>query len=209
MQTHSEIIQTTSDLVNIPDALSYGTIREEVITAGYNARNGNRVNRTDFDIKHEGVPIFQKTFDPTTALDVTTNIFNVPDHFFNTGEKLTYAFGSSFSGVTATSIQTGGSNIPTTVYAIKSGSDEFKLATTRNNALAGTAINFSSAGTGNAHTLTMDKKLSKAIISIDGVAQSPIAFTKLSYTLQDNYGSVGAGETVFALSGIGTISSGD
>ena len=61
VQTHSEIIQTTSDLVNIPDALSYGTIREEVITAGYNARNGNRVNKTDFDIKHEGVPIFQKT----------------------------------------------------------------------------------------------------------------------------------------------------
>ena len=209
VQTHSEIIQTTSDLVNIPDVLSYGTISEEVLTAGYNARNGNRVNRTDFDIKHEGVPIFQKTFDPTTALDVSTNIFNVPDHFFNTGEKLTYAFGSSFSGVTATSIQTGGSNIPTTVYAIKSGSDEFKLATTRNNALAGTAIDFSSAGTGNAHTLTMDKKLSKAIISIDGVAQSPIAFTKLSYTLQDNYGSVGAGETVFSLSGIGTIASGD
>ena len=209
VQTHSEIIQTTSDLVNIPDVLSYGTINEEVITSGYNARNGNRVNRTDFDIKHEGVPIFQKTFDPTTALDVTTNIFNVPDHFFNTGEKLTYAFGSSFSGVTATSIQTGGSNIPTTVYAIKSGSDEFKLATTRNNALAGTAINFSSAGTGNAHTLTMDKKLSKAIISIDGVAQSPIAFTKLTYTLQDNFGSVGAAETVFSLSGIGTIASGD
>jgi hypothetical protein len=209
VQTHSEIIQTTSDLVNIPDALSYGTIREEVITAGYNARNGNRVNKTDFDIKHEGVPIFQKTFDPTTALDVSTGIFNVPDHFFNTGEKLTYAAGSSFSGVTAASLQTGGSNIPTTVYAIKSGSDEFKLATSRNNALAGTAIGFSTFGSGNAHTLTMDKKLSKAIISIDGVAQSPIAFTKLSYTLQDNFGSVGAGETVFALSGIGTIAAGD
>ena len=55
----------------------------------------------------------------------------------------------------------------------------------------------------------MDKKLSKAIISIDGVAQSPIAFTKLSYTLQDNFGSVGAGESVFSLSGIGTIASGD
>jgi len=209
VQTHSEIIQTTSDLVNIPDALSYGTIREEVITAGYNARNGNRVNKTDFDIKHEGVPIFQKTFDPTIVLDVSTGIFNVPDHFFNTGEKLTYAAGSSFSGVTAASLQTGGSNIPTTVYAIKSGSDEFKLATSRNNALAGTAIGFSTFGSGNAHTLTMDKKLSKAIISIDGVAQSPIAFTKLSYTLQDNFGSVGAAETVFSLSGIGTIGSGD
>ena len=209
VQTHSEIIQTTSDLVNIPDILSYGTVSEEVITAGYNARNGNRVNRTSFDIKHDGVPIFQKTFDPTTALNVSTGIFNVPDHFFNTGEKLTYAAGSSFSGITAASLQTGGSNIPTTVYAIKSGSDEFKLATSRNNALAGTAIGFSTFGSGNAHTLTMDKKLSKAIISIDGVAQSPIAFTKLSYTLQDNFGSVGAGETVFALSGIGTIAAGD
>ena len=87
VQTHSEIIQTTSDLVNIPDVLSYGTISEEIIVAGYNARNGNRVNRTEFDVKHKGTPIFQKTFDPTTALDVTTNIFNVPDHFFNTGEN--------------------------------------------------------------------------------------------------------------------------
>ena len=157
MQTHSEIIQTTSDLSNTPEALSYGSIREELITSAYNARNGNRVNRTEFEIKHEGVPIFQKTFDPSSVLDLSTDTFNIPDHFFNTGEKLTYASGSSFSGVSATSIQSGGSNIPTTVYAIKSGSDEFKLATTRNNALAGTAINFSSAGTGNAHTLTMDK----------------------------------------------------
>ena len=209
VQTHSEIIQTTTDFVNLPEVLSYGAITEELITSAYNARNGNRVNKTDFDVKHEGIPIFQKTFDPTTALNVTTNVFNVKDHFFNTGEKLTYAAGSTFSGVTATSIQSGGSNISSTVYAIKVGSDEFKLATSRNNALSGTAINFSSVGSGNAHTLTMDKKLSKAIISIDGVAQSPIAFTKLSYTLKDNFGSVGAGETVFALSGIGTISSGD
>ena len=209
VQTHSEIIQTTTDFVNLPEVLSYGAVREELLTSAYNARNGNRVNKTDFNIKHEGVPIFQKTFDPTTALDVSTNIFNIPDHFFNTGEKLTYAFGSTFSGVTGSSIQTGGSNIPTTLYAIKVGSDEFKLATSRNNALAGTSINFSSAGSGNAHTLTMDKKLSKAIISIDGVVQSPLAFTKLSYTLQDNFGSVGAGESVFALSGIGTIASGD
>ena len=209
VQTHSEIIQTTSDFVNIPDVLSYGNISEEVITSAYNARNGNRVNRTDFNVNHEGTPIFQKTFNPATSLDTSTGIFNVPNHFFNTGEKLSYAAGSSFTGVTASSIQSGGSNIPTTVYAINNGSSEFKLATSRANALAGTAIAFSSAGSGNAHTLTMDKKLSKAIVSIDGVAQSPIAFTKLTYTLQDNYGSVGAAKTVFSLSGIGTIASGD
>ena len=87
-----------------------------MIVSAYNARNGNRVNKTDFEVKHEGTPIFQKTFDPSTALDVSTDIFNVPDHFFNTGEKLTYAFASSFSGISASSMQAGGSNIPTTVY---------------------------------------------------------------------------------------------
>ena len=51
--------------------------------------------------------------------------------------------------------------------------------------------------------------MTKAIISLDGVAQSPVAFTKLTYTLKDNFGSVGAGESVFSLSGIGTIASGD
>ena len=209
VQTHSEIIQTASDFANVPEVLSYGTVSEELIVSGYNARNGNRVNKTDFEVKHEGTPIFQKTFDPSTALDLSTDVFNVPDHFFNTGEKLTYAFASSFSGVSASSIQAGGSNIPTTVYAINSGTSEFKLATSRNNALAGIAIDFSSVGTGNAHTLTMDKKLSKAIISIDGVAQSPVAFTKLSYTLLDNYGSISASDTVFSLSGIGTIAAGD
>ena len=88
VQTHSEIIQTTSDLVNIPDVLSYGTISEEVITAGYNAREMEIelieltliLNMMEFQSS-------KKTFDPTTALDVSTNIFNVPDHFFNTGEK--------------------------------------------------------------------------------------------------------------------------
>ena len=209
VQTHSEIIQTDSDFVNLPEVLSYGSISEEVITSAYNARNGNRVDKTAFNVNHEGTPIFQKTFDPAASLNLTTNVFNVKDHFFNTGEKLTYAAGSSFATVTPVSMKTGGSNIPTTVYAINDGSDEFRLATSRANALAGTAINFSSAGSGNAHTLTMDKKLSKAIISIDGVVQSPIAYTKLAYTLQDNYGSIGAGETVFSLSGIGTIGTGD
>ena len=135
-----------TDFVNVPDVLSYGNISEEVITSAYNARNGNRVNKTDFNVNHEGIPIFQKTFNPATSLDTSTGIFNIPDHFFNTGEKLTYAAGSSFTGVTATSIQSGGSNIPTTLYAIKNSSSEFKLATSKENALAGTAIAFSSAG---------------------------------------------------------------
>ena len=209
VQTHSEILQINNDISNTPNTLTYGAVDENIFVSAYNARNGNRINRTDFDINHQGVPIFQKTFDPAVSLDLSTGIFNIPNHFFNTGEKLTYAFGSSFTGISASSLQSGGSNIPTTLYAINVGTSEFKVATSKANAESGTALTFSSAGSGNSHSLTMDKKLSKAIISIDGVAQSPIAFTKLTYTLEDNYGSVGAAETVFALSGIGTIASGD
>ena len=209
VQIYSEIIQTTLDNRNVPNPITYGSVREDVFTATYSAKNGSRVNQTAFTVKHKDVPIFQKTFDPSTTLDISTGLFNIPNHFFNTGEKLTYSAGSSFSGVSGSSIQSSGSNIPSTVYAIKTTTSEFKLATSRSNALAGTAIVFSSIGSGNAHTLTMDKKLSKSIISIDGIAQSPIAFTKLTHTLSNNGGSIGVGDTIFSLSGIGTIASGD
>ena len=84
------------------------------------------------------------------------------------------------------------------MYAIKDGSSEFRLATSRNNALAGNAINFSSVGTGNAHTLTMDKKLSKAIISVDGVAQShnyyPVSHMKRNQGI--GFIALGLGKTI-------------
>ena len=68
-------------------------------------------------------------------------------------------------------------NLPTDVFAIKVNDDKFKLATSQNNANAGTGVTFPSLGEGNAHQLEMDKKLEKTVINIDGLIQSPIAFT--------------------------------
>jgi len=211
IQTYSELVQTERDLVNTPLNLIYGTISESVSISAYNAINGSRINKTNFDLNHNGNPIFEKTFDPTDTSVLTpgTGVFTVQDHYFSTGEKLIYAFGSSFDGVSSSTIESGGSGISTEVYAIRINDDQFKLATTRANAIAGTAITFSSVGTGNAHTLEMDKKMEKSIVTVDGVVQSPIAFTPVSHNLAFNGGTVSAASTFFTLSGISSILPGD
>jgi len=212
IQTYSEIVDTDRDLINIPSDLTYGSISESVIVSSYNAINGERVNRTAFDLYTNDIPIFEKSFNPssTSVLNLSTGVFTVNDHFFSTGERLIYESGSSFTGGTFSDIQvSGASSLPSEVYAIRINNDQFKLATSRSNATAGTAVTFSSAGTGNAHTLEMFKKMEKSIISIDGIVQSPIAYTPISHTLEGNGGTVSAAATYFALSGISSVLPGD
>jgi len=210
IQTYSEIIQTETDIVNIPKPLTYGSVTENLLTAFYNAINGDRVNKTSFEAKTSGIPVFEKSFDPDGALNLATGTFTVNNHFFSTGEELIYESGSSFTGIAYSDIQVSGAgNLPSNVFAIKLNDNQFQLATTRSDANSGTGITFSSYGSGNAHTLEMFKKMEKSIITIDGIVQSPIAYTNVSYTLQDNGGTVGSAATYFAVSGISSIIPGD
>ena len=57
--------------------------------------------------------------------------------------------------------------LPSSVFAIRSNSDSFYIATTRALANAGTAITFTSPGEWNAHELAMSKSNTKAIININ------------------------------------------
>ena len=63
--------------------------------------------------------------------------------------------------------------------------------------------------TGNNHSFEMVKKLEKAIISIDDVIQSPIAYTPIVYDLEANGGQIGTATTVFSMTGISSIFNGD
>lgn len=55
-------------------------------------------NRKNFDLFHKGTPIFERRFDAsiskstdaTKPLDLENNLINIPTHFFNTGEKVSY-----------------------------------------------------------------------------------------------------------------------
>ena len=210
VQAYSELIQTEQDLVNIPQDHVFGTVGERHLTSAFNGINGARVNVTEFDLKHNGIDIFSKTFNPGTVATLGSGTFVIKDHFFETGEELSYVSGSTFSNVSPTSmVMSNGSVLPATVYAIKVTSDEFQLATSKSNATAGTAITFNTAGAGNAHKLGMKKKASKTIMSLDGIVQSPLTYTPVNYTLTDNFGSISATDTFASLSGISSILPGD
>ena len=212
VSAYSELLYTDLDLFNVPPDLIYGRVTESVSVSQYNAVNGTRANKTSFELKHDGIPIFSKIFTPsnTTQLNAATGEFYIPDHFFNTGEQLQYVPGSTFIGVTADSMETApGTDLPTDVFAIRVNSDKFKLATSKSNANAGTAVTFTSLGAGNSHKIGMSKKLEKTLIDVDGLIQSPIAFTPVNTTLTNNGGSISASDSIISLAGISSIASED
>ena len=210
VQSYSELIQTEQDLLNIPQDHIFGTIGERHTTSAFNGINGARVNVTEFDLQYKGIDIFGKKFNPATVATLSSGVFAIKDHFFETGEELSYAPGSTFSNVSPSAmVMSNGSVLPATVYAIKVSEDEFKLATSKSNATLGNYIPFNSAGAGNAHQISMVKKASKSLISLDGIVQSPLTYTPVNYTLTDNFGSISATDTYVSLSGISSIIPGD
>ena len=208
IQRYDEIIYTDSDALNVAPDLTYGSITESLSIFEYISA-GNDLDKTVFDLKHDDVPIFEKTFNPSgTGINTTTGLFTITDHFFETGEKLIYTPTSTFTGIAGTAMQmSNGSPLPTEVFAVRETKDTFKLATSRANALATipTTITFTGQSGGNLHKLEMFKKLSKSVILVDGLIQSPLSYTPSSTTLQSNGGTVGTGKTIFNVVGISSI----
>ena len=209
----NQCLYTTLDTQNTAPILNYGTIEESIDIKVYNAINGSRINRTDFNLNSNGIKIFAKTFNPTnsTILNPSTGVFNIQNHFFSNLEELIYTPKSTFIGVGASAVGIGSTLnsvgivttiLPSEVYVIKLSDDAFKLSTRKDYAALGIGVTFTSYGSGNAHQLEMDKKLEKSLITIDNVVQYPLQFTPISYTL---LGNISADSSVFALSGISTI----
>jgi hypothetical protein len=205
----NQCLYTTLDTQNTASNLSYGIVEESINVNQYNAINGSRINRTNFNFKSNGIDIFAKRFNPANSeiLDSTTGIFTIQNHFFSDLEKLIYTPKSTFIGVGASAMEIGAGPVllPSEVYVIKLSDNKFKLATTKSNAISGIGVTFTSYGSGNAHQLEMDKKLEKTLITIDNVVQYPLLFTPISYNLLGNGGQISAGSSIFALSGISTI----
>ena len=210
--TFNHCFYTVLDKVNDPLNLTYGPITEDNEVKEYNAVEGDRVNRTEFTLRNNNVPIFSKNFDPSLSSDVTLSSgkFNIPNHFFRENEELIYTPKSTFVGVGSTPMQFKNGSIidtlPTTVFAKSVTKEAFFISTTR----AGTAVTFTGIGEGNFHEFAMAKRNEKALISVDDTAQYPLIRTDVTHTLENNVGSeVGLTTTIINLSGISTISVND
>ena len=146
-----------------------------------------------FNLKHTGDSIFHKTFDSSDAavVDVTNDTFIVNNHFFQTGEELTYTptgAGTTMSiGIAATSISGIGvtSKLPSTVFAVKLAENKFKVARTAAEALQAVpkVIDVTAVGVGTTHSFTSKNLNSKALITLDNNIQSPVIQSPVNTTL--------------------------
>ena len=136
--------------------------------------------RTSFPLRHEGEPIFHKTFNGADdeIVGISSDRLVVKDHFFKTGERLTYNPGTGTSiGITTTSPGNIGfsSYLPSEVYPIVVDKDTIRVALASSLALSGDYVGITTTGIGTVHTLTAEKQNSKCLIVIDNVIQSPVA----------------------------------
>ena len=148
-----------------------------------------------FNIKHAGDSLFHKTFDSSDAavVDVTNNTLVINNHFFQTGEELTYTptgAGTTMSvGIAATSISGIGvtTKLPSSVFAIKIAENKLKLARTAAEALQNVpkVLDITAVGVGTTHSFTAKNLNSKALVTLDNNIQSPVIQspinTKLSF----------------------------
>jgi hypothetical protein len=173
-----------------------------------------------FDLKYNNIPIFMKTFDPSNPLVLNTSTakFSINDHFFQTGEELFYrpltSVGSAGTamGIGTTLSYSGISTniLPSKVYAIRIDNDNFKIATRKDYALANPPIpvTITNVGYGSSHEFEMVKRNEKSLITVNNMAQSPIAYSLLNYNI-DNGSSIGTASSIFPLTGISSIAPND
>ena len=206
VKIYNEVFYIESDYNNVPPNLVYGTGEDEFTITPYNGLNARRINKLDFDMNYQGIPIYTKTFDPSNGvqLNPSTGVITIPNHFFNTAEELIYNPATTFLGIAVTAVGIGStlsytgvvtSFLPPRVYPIKLDNNNFQLATRKEYAQSGIYVTFTSLGSGNSHELEMTKKLEKSLITIDSVVQAPLAYSLLDYTLKYNSDLIGISKT--------------
>ncbi len=213
IRSFTEAFYTILDETNSPPVLTYGNVTESINITNVYGLNLDEINRRDFPLFYNSTPIFMKSVDPsdTSVFDISTGTFFVTNHFFSTGEELTYTPTSTFIGVGASAmgivtafdyLGITTNRLPSKVYAIKVTNDQFKIALRKSDADSGVGVTFTNRGSGNAHQFEMFKKNEKSLITLNNLVQYPLAYSAINYSLSEN---IGAGNTTIVLSGIASV----
>jgi hypothetical protein len=165
---------------------------------GFYTGTSNDIKKS-FYITHKNLPIFHRFFDGSSNLtvDISNNVIKIPDHFFRTGEKITYFYDNyQYSsenaigiGTTYISVGVGTTDkLPRNLYIVKVDNYSIQLATSAQNALklVPDVINLTSVGIGTNHKFSSDNENNRVLISIDNVIQSPLVSTATTSILLDN-----------------------
>ena len=188
--------------------------------------------RTEFDLLHGGNQVFERNFDgsDTDVVSLTNNTISLPNHYFVTGEEVTYSVQTSVSCSSTTGIGTTGDRlgigatyfpaigtpgigatlnyVPQSVFIIKVNNSSIRLARTAEDALKSIAVplDLTSVGIGSSHSITSKRENTRALISIDNIIQSPIVNTQVAAALTADLSKK---TDILYISGITSFFSGD
>jgi hypothetical protein len=177
-----------------PQDINIGSIKIHSDSGTY---SGTKLDlKTSFDVKHNGLHIFRRSFlgnDPSIA-NTYRNQVELPDHYFVSGEQLNYSHAGAGStmaiGIALTTVPGIGltDKLPPTLFAVNIGGRALKFASSPENALKviPDVFEMTSVGIGTSHSISAINQNSKALITIDDMIQSPIARTPITSTLSGN-----------------------
>ncbi len=142
------------------------------------------------------------------------NAITIPNHFFVTGEELTYSTPGTGTteniGIVTATVPSIGSTdkLPSSVFAVKIDSNKVKLASSAQNALklVPEVLDIGRVGIGNSHTFTAKNQNKKVIVALDNYLQAPIVGTSVTTTLANNLEASG---DIVQLSNVGSITGND
>ena len=187
-----------------------------ILTGNGNYTGTDSDVKREFELTHTQLPIFERYFvgSASTVVDTTNNLIKIPNHFFVTGEELTYNHAGTGTTqaigiVTATIAGIGTTDkLPESVYAIKVDDISIQVAGSAEDALKTIAVplTLSSVGIGTSHSFVSKKQNSRAMLSIDNVIQSPIVSTAVTSSLTEEFKVT---ENTLTVSGITSIFGGD
>jgi hypothetical protein len=149
--------------------------------------------KRQFGLLHNERPIFQRYVDASdsTLVSVSADTITIPDHYFVTGEELTYSWAGIGSTQAISIASTSGpgfgatTKVPPTVYAVKVNASSIKLAASAEKALLQNPVVFdiTSVGIGTSHSFTSTNQNAKGLVAIDNFFQSPIVGGAVTTTL--------------------------
>ena len=143
--------------------------------------------KRSFYLNHNGLPIFERYFNGSDVGIVSTgkDKIYIPNHFFVTGEEISYTYSGTGTGnaigIGTTSISGIGltDKLPSTLYIVKLNDIYVQVAASTSEALQTIpkVLNITSVGIGSLHKFTSKNQNSKLLLSLDNTIQSPIVST--------------------------------
>ena len=211
------VFQSALRLVDEANSVNEIDLTNATIDTGFGAYTATETDvKRAFELKHRQLPIFKRDFvgSATTTISLTEDTVRLPDHYFVTGEELTYRYtgAGTTSAIEIESQAITGygttDKMPSKVFAVKVNDSTIRLASSAENALKTTPtyLDITAVGVGTSHSFTSTKQNSRCILSIDNVVQQPIVATSVTTT---NVGDIAATADTIVISGITSITGGD